>query len=154
MNGSVGSGFQECIDKSCRKTVMLTLLTTARYCIVKHDLIEEELTRSVIGAFFHVYNALGFGFFESVYAAALEHELRKRGHHVAREVSVQIRYKGIILGIQRLDMVVDDKLIVETKSTQELQNAAARQVYSYLRASNLMVGLLLHFGPEPGFIAL
>ena len=48
-------------------------------------------------------------------------------------------------------MVVDDKLIVETKSTQELNRAAARQVFSYLRASNLRVGLLFHFGPEPRF---
>ncbi len=119
--------------------------------MTKHELIEEKLTQSVIGAFFDVYNALGYGFFESVYATALERELTNRDHRVAREVSVQIPYKGIVLGIQRIDMIVDGKLIVETKSTQELQNAAARQVYSYLRASNLKVALLLHFGPEPKF---
>jgi GxxExxY protein len=117
----------------------------------KKELIEEKLTQSVIGAFFDVYNTLGYGFFESVYATALERELVARGHRVAREVSIQIPYKGIVLAIQRLDMIVDDKLIVETKSTNELQQAAARQVYSYLRASNLKVALLLHFGPEPRF---
>lgn len=117
----------------------------------KRELIEEKLTQSVIGAFFDVYNTLGYGFFESVYATALERALANRGHRVAREVSFQVSYKGHVLGIQRVDMIVDDKLIVETKSTQELQNAAARQVYSYLRASNLKVGLLLHFGPEPKF---
>lgn len=117
----------------------------------KRELIEEKLTQSVIGAFFEVYNTLGFGFFESVYATALEHELVKRGHRVAREVSFQVAYRGRVLGIQRVDMIVDEKLIVETKSTNELQNAAARQVYSYLRASNLKVGLLFHFGPEARF---
>ena len=86
--------------------------------MAKHNLIEEQLTHSVIGAFYEVYNKLGFGFLESIYITALEHELVKRGHRVAREVSFQITYEGHVLGIQRVDMVVDDKLIVETKSTQ------------------------------------
>ena len=57
-------------------------------------LIEEELTRSVIGAFYEVYNALGFGFLEHLYGAALERELRARGHQVGREAGVRIMYKG------------------------------------------------------------
>ena len=117
----------------------------------KHQLIEEPLTHSVIGAFFEVYNRLGYGFLESVYVSALEHVLAARGHRVAREVSIQISYKGHVLGIQRIDMIVDEQLVVETKSTQELHRAAPRQVYSYLHASHLRVGLLLHFGPEPRF---
>jgi GxxExxY protein len=58
-------------------------------------------------------------------------------------------YKGEELAYQRLDMIVDDVLIVEVKSTAELHKGAKRQVYNYLRATNLEVGLLLHFGPEP-----
>ena len=76
----------------------------------KRELIEERLTHSVVGAFYEVYNELGFGFLESIYITALEHELVKRGHCVAREVSFQITYAGHVLGIQRADMVVDDKL--------------------------------------------
>jgi len=114
-------------------------------------LIEEELTGSVIGAFFDVYNTLGYGFLEHVYALALERELLDRGHRVGREVSVNISYKGIILTSQRLDFVVDEKLVVDTKSTQTLPPFAARQLYNYLRATNLVIGLLLHFGPEPKF---
>ena len=114
-------------------------------------LIEEGLTRSVIGAFYNVYNTLGYGFLEHVYAMALERELLARGHRVGREVSVSIVYKGLRLTSQRLDLVVDEKLIVEAKSTQNLPAVAARQVYNYLRATNLAVGLLLHFGPEPKF---
>ena len=114
-------------------------------------LIEEELTRSVIGAFFDVYNTLGYGFLEHVYNMALERELLARGHRVGREVSVNIYYKGTILTSQRLDFIVDEKLTVESKSTEILPAKAKRQLYNYLRATNLAVGLLLHFGPEPKF---
>ena len=114
-------------------------------------LIEVELTRSVIGAFFEVYNTLGFGFFEHLYVMAVERELFARGHRVVRQVGVCIMYKGEELGTHRIDMLVDGKLVVETKSTYELHKAAHRQVYNYLKATNLEVGLLLHFGPEPKF---
>ena len=112
-------------------------------------LIDEKLTGAIIGAFYSVYRALGFGFLEHVYIMALDRELRARGHHVAREVSVQIMYKGEELCRQRLDMVVDEKVVVETKSTYELHPAAQRQLYNYLRATKLDVGLLFHFGREP-----
>ena len=118
------------------------------------DLVEEALTYSVIGAFFEVYNTLGFGFLEQFYVAALEWELRARGHRVARQVRVRVMYKGVELGQQRLDMVVDERLVVEVKSTAQLHKHAPRQVYNYLKGSQLEVGLLLHFGPEPAFYRL
>jgi GxxExxY protein len=116
-----------------------------------HELVEERLTGSVIGAFFEVYNNLGYGFLEHVYVMALERELIARKHRVAREVAVQVLYKGDPLAEQRLDMIVDRKLVVETKSTHELNKSANRQVYNYLRSTNLEVGLLLHFGPDARF---
>ena len=119
--------------------------------MARHKLLEERLTRSVIGAFFDVYNTLGFGFLEHVYVMALERELIARKHRVAREVAVPVFYKGHELAEQRLDMIVDEKLVVETKSTHELHRSANRQVYNYLRSTNLEVGLLLHFGPEAHF---
>lgn len=122
--------------------------------MTRGGLIEESLTNSVIGAFFEVYNALGFGFLEHLYRMALERELLARGHRVAREVGVRVMYKGDELGAQRLDMIVDEKLVVEIKSTYQLHKAAPRQVYNYLRATRLEVGLLLHFGPEPVFYRL
>jgi GxxExxY protein len=118
------------------------------------SLAEEELTRSIIGAFYRVHRALGFGFLEHVYGMALERELVSRGHRVGREVSVRIEYMGAELCAQRLDMVVDEKVVVEIKSTLELHRAAPRQLYNYLRASNLEVGLLLYFGREPEFYRL
>ncbi len=120
----------------------------------REELIEERLTWSIIGAFYRVYRTLGFGFLEHVYILALERELRARGHGVAREVSVDIMYNGEELCTQRLDMVVDDKVVIETKSTYELHPAAQRQLYNYLRATRLEVGLLFHFGREPEFYRL
>jgi GxxExxY protein len=122
--------------------------------MANHHLIEEQLTHSVIGAFYDVYNTLGFGFLELVYMSALERELRDRGHAVGREVYVPVLYKGAELARQRIDMIVDDRVLVEAKSTQELHKSAKRQVYNYLRATRLEVGLLLHFGPEPCFYRL
>ncbi len=115
----------------------------------RRELPYESLTRSVIGAFFDVYNKLGFGHFEQVYSMALERELRKRRHRVGREFSVNVYYDGEILCTERLDMVVDEVLVVEIKSTYELHPAARRQLFSYLHATKLEVGLLLHFGPKP-----
>ncbi len=114
-------------------------------------LLEEDLTRDIIGAFYEVYNALGYGFLEHVYVRAVERELTTRGHRVGREVAVQVSYKGEPLTTQRLDMLVDERVVVEIKAGAELPKLAKRQVYSYLRATNLEVGLLLHFGPDARF---
>lgn len=106
-------------------------------------------TRSVIGAFFEVYNLLGYGFLENVYAAALEQELRARGHRVGREFSVAILYKGRQIARQRLDMIVLGIIVVEIKAGVSLPQGALRQVFSYLRGTHLQIGLLFHFGPRP-----
>jgi GxxExxY protein len=114
-------------------------------------LLEESLTRSIIGAFYEVYNTLGFGFLEHLYVLAMEQELIARGHTVSRQVSVPVFYKGRQLGCQRLDMIVDDKVVLEIKSTFDLHPAAHRQLRSYLQGTKLQLGFLLHFGPEAKF---
>ncbi|GLC24900.1 GxxExxY protein [Roseisolibacter agri] len=119
--------------------------------MLRDGLRDEALTGSVIGAFYEVYNVLGFGLLEQLYGAALERELTARGHHVGREVSVAVTYKGEAIGCQRLDLLVDGRLVVEVKSTVVLAPAATRQLYNYLHATRLKIGLLLHFGPEPQF---
>lgn len=114
-------------------------------------LVDEALSRSVIGAFYEVYNTLRYGFVETVYVNALVQELGTRGHRVAREVTVRVMYKGQPIAIQRLDIVVGDRLVVEVKSTFDLHKASLRQLRSYLQATRYEVGLLLHFGPEARF---
>ena len=109
------------------------------------------MTRSIIAAFFEVYNQLGFGFLESVYAEALARELRRRGHKVEREVLIKVWYKGQLIARQRVDMLVDETVIVEIKAGLALPITGSRQLYNYLRGTDKEVGLLLHFGPEPRF---
>ncbi len=116
--------------------------------------VDDPLTASVIGAFYEVYNTLGFGFLERVYQKALERELRARGHDVNREYRAAVYYKGEVLEEQRVDMLVDQRLVVETKAASDLPKIARRQLYNYLRATRLELGLLLHFGPEPTFFRI
>ena len=111
-------------------------------------LAEEALTHSIIGAFFEVYNALGYGFLESVYVEALIRELRRRGHRVEREALVKVWYKGEIIARQRVDLLVDDRVIVEVKAGPQLPAIASRQLCNYLKGSDKEVGLLVFFGPD------
>jgi GxxExxY protein len=114
-------------------------------------LVEEALTHSVIRAFYDVHRELGFGFREYLYALALERELVARGHRVDREVGVMVYYRGEPLAWQTLDLIVDEKLVLETKAAERLHPGAMPQLFSYLCATNMEVGLLLHFGREPKF---
>lgn len=119
----------------------------------KHDttLVEQELTHEIIGSFYTVYNELGYGFLEKVYANGLSLELRRRNLHVDREVPVEVQYLGQPVGQFRMDVVVDHKVLVEIKSTSTVGDADRRQVFNYLRASALPIALLLHFGAKPDF---
>jgi GxxExxY protein len=114
-------------------------------------LFEEALTHKIIGAFFHVHNRLGHGFLESVYARALERELRKRGLHVAREVATDVYYESEVVGVFRADMLVESRVVVELKASRKLDPADVAQLLNYLRATELELGLLLHFGPRAAF---
>ena len=115
------------------------------------DFVEPELSRIIVGAFFQVYNDLGYGLSESLYAKALEVELQEQGCAVEREHLFEVVYRGREIGRQRLDMLVDRRVIVEVKSTEHLAYAAHRQLRSYVCASGLRLGILLHFGPKPAF---
>ena len=109
-------------------------------------LVDAALTRAVIGAFYDVYNALGHGFLESVYAAAVCREIARRGLRVEREVTVDVRYKGAVVAVFRADVLVESRLLLELKATPSLTSADRRQLLNYLRATGLELGLLLGFG--------
>jgi GxxExxY protein len=114
-------------------------------------LVDEELTGIVIGAFYAVYNKLGFGFLESVYSRALAIELRRRGLRVDREVPVLVYYEGEVVGRFRVDLLVESRLVLEIKAGRSLASTDRNQLLNCLRSSDLTVGLLLHFGPRPNF---
>jgi GxxExxY protein len=118
---------------------------------MRGELLEAELVHDIIGAFFTVYNYYGYGLSEGVYADALEIELRDRGHTVVRELRVPITYKGRHTRWQRLDFIVDNKVVVENKAGPVLLQRDHDQTVTYIRVTTFAVGLLLHFGPSPKF---
>jgi len=110
----------------------------------------KELTARIIRVFFEVYNELGFGFLESVYAEALASAFREAGLTVEREMPLEVRFRGRVVGQFRADLVVGGAVLVETKACPSLHPAHNAQVLNYLRATVLEIGLLLNFGPRPG----
>jgi GxxExxY protein len=112
-------------------------------------MLHREITQKIIDAFFISYNKLGCGFSEAIYAAALTHELVKAGLRVDREVKAVVHYDDVTLGTVRLDMIVERKIVVETKALRTLPEDVEDQVFNYLRATTLEVGLLLNYGPRP-----
>ena len=113
--------------------------------------MEGRLTGEVIRLFLRVFDRLGFGFLESVYANALALELEAAGIPFEREVPIDVWYKGKRVGQFRLDLLVDARVVVELKATRLLADPDRRKLLNYLRCSELEVGLLLHFGPKPSF---
>src|SRR3954462_2533641 len=114
-------------------------------------LLEEELTREIIGAFYDVYNTLGFGFLENIDKRAMEIALVKRHLSVNREFPIEVYYDGQQIGFHRIDMFVNRRVVVEVKATYKLVYEDKLQLMSYLTAMKLEVGLLLHFGPRAEF---
>lgn len=113
------------------------------------DLKHKDVTDGIIGAFYHVYNALGYGFLEKVYENALSHELKLRGFMVAVQEPIAVWYKGVAVGEYFADLLVNRCVIVELKSGVGLSTAHEAQLINYLKATGMEVGLLLNFGPKP-----
>lgn len=105
----------------------------------------DDCTGRVIGAALAVHRELGPGFLESIYQRALECELAARGIRFESQVAVHVRFRGEAIGLHRLDLVVDRAVVVELKSVGALLDAHLAQLPSYLRASELRLGLLLNF---------
>jgi GxxExxY protein len=109
-------------------------------------LTENEIARQVVDAAFHVHTRLGPGLLESVYQAVLAHELRKRGLSVETEVPIPVRYEGLELEIGfRADMIVNDKVIIELKSVEQIAPVHPKQLLTYLRLADKRLGLLINF---------
>jgi GxxExxY protein len=109
-------------------------------------LLHEHITHQIIGAFFEVYNTLGHGFLESVYAEAMTVELAARHMPFQREWPFPVIYKGTRIGVARADLVVANSVVVELKAVDRIAGAHDAQLFNYLKASKLQVGLILNFG--------
>jgi GxxExxY protein len=114
-------------------------------------LAAHHTTHAILGAFYYVYNQLGYGFVESVYQHALGNTLERTGHSVAREAPLTVTFENRVVGVFRADLIVDQCVIVETKAVEQLARAHEAQLLNYLHASRLPVGLLLNFGPRATF---
>ena len=105
----------------------------------------EELSRRIIGAAIEIHRVLGPGFLENIYEEAFKLQLSKVGLHYDSQKEVKIEYLGEKTGLHRIDMIVENEIIVELKAVKELSDIYLAQVLSYLRAANLKVGLLINF---------
>ena len=110
---------------------------------------ENEIATIVVDTAFKIHNALGPGLFESVYEAALDFELRKRGLRIAQQVGLPVRYESVRLELGfRVDLIVEDKVIVEIKSIEAIAAVHKKQLLTYLRLMDLHLGLLINFNVE------
>lgn len=106
----------------------------------------NELTHTIIGAAIRVHAALGPGLLESAYRACLRHELRLLGVRVESEVPVPVIYRGLRIDIgYRLDLLVEDQVVVECKTVSRLSTLFEAQLLSHLRLKKLPAGLLINF---------
>jgi len=108
-----------------------------------------ELTERIIAAFYEVYNTLGWGFLEKVYHLSLLHELRKRGLVAEPNAKIEVFYDGVRVGEYFADLLVENSVILELKSVEQLSPAHESQLLNYLKATDTEVGLLLNFGSKP-----
>jgi GxxExxY protein len=115
------------------------------------ELLHGSVTKDIIGAFYSVYNAVGYGLPESAYQRALLVELGLRGVETEREVPFTVRYKAVVIGDYRTDLIVANTVVVECKVAEKIIPAHEMQLLTYLRATELSVGLILNFGPSPTF---
>ncbi len=108
--------------------------------------LEQKLTRQIIGAAIEVHQHLGPGLLESVYELCLVRELADRGLTVQRQVELPVRYKNVLLDCDyRVDLVVNDRVVVELKAVETVHPIHEAQLMTYLRLSGKRVGLLINF---------
>jgi GxxExxY protein len=131
----------------------------ARCCPIGHGhvrspdtaLLEKELTGKIIGVFYEVYNEIGPGFPEFVYRRAMAIALALAGLSVVAEAHLPIWFRGHRIVKFQADLVVEDRVIVEVKSSADVNEFHNIQLTNYLRATDIEVGLLLNFGKRAEF---
>ncbi len=109
----------------------------------------NQITGEILDVAYKIYTDLGPGLFESVYESLLENALKKRDFQVKRQYPIQFVYDGIVVeqGF-RVDLFVEDKVVIELKSVETLQPIHKKQVLTYLRIMKLPLGILINFGAD------
>jgi GxxExxY protein len=108
---------------------------------------ENEIAKEIVDAAYHIHVKLGPGLLESAYESVLDYELRQRGLRVSRQQPMPLHYQEVDLDVgYRADLIVEDKVIIELKSVDELAPVHKKQLLTYLKLSGLRLGLLINFG--------
>ncbi|HEY3415963.1 MAG TPA: GxxExxY protein [Armatimonadota bacterium] len=113
---------------------------------LKGDVLYPELSFQIMQVMFDVHNCLGPGFSEDIYEKAVCLEFSARGIPYEEQKPYQIYFKGQLVGTYRLDLIVDNKIILELKAVSALQDIHKQQVISYLKATGLHLGIVINFG--------
>ena len=110
---------------------------------------ENQIATAVVDAAFKIHTTLGPGLFESIYETILEYELQKRGLRVAHQIPLPVQYEEVRLALGfRVDLIIDGKVIIEVKSVEALAPVHKKQLLTYLRLTDLRLGLLINFNVE------
>jgi GxxExxY protein len=112
------------------------------------DHLYEEITKCIIGAAFSVHNALGKGLHEKTYENALVHKIRALGLKVEQQKSLPVLFEDVVVGSQRIDMLVEGVVLVEVKSVGTMSQNHVSQVLGYLKNTNIQLGLIINFGTK------
>ena len=117
--------------------------------IKRKQVTENEIAKEVVDAAYRVHTKLGPGLFESVYEVTLAYELRKRGLQVVRQEPIAVEYDSIRFDEGfRADVIVEDEVILELKSVENVSRSHKKQLLTYLRLADKRLGLLINFGGE------
>jgi len=114
----------------------------------EENYLYSDITHKIIGCAMKVHSILGSGFQEVIYQRCLAIEMNKQDLIFARELEMLIFYEGIKVGKRRVDFLVEDKVMVETKAMSQIENSHLAQTINYLEAYKLEIGLLLNFGAK------
>jgi GxxExxY protein len=110
---------------------------------------ENEVSGIIVDAAMYIHRTLGPGLLESVYEAILKHELEKRGLKVERQVPVAVHWEDVHIDVGfRADLIVESLVVVELKSVEKIVNVHKKQLLTYLRLTDLRLGLVLNFGAD------
>jgi len=110
---------------------------------------ENEIAKEIVDAAYKIHTTLGPGLFESVYETVMAHELKNRGLKVVRQQAIPVTWENVHLEAGfRADLIVEDKVIIEIKSVENLAPVHRKQLLTYLRLTGLKLGLLINFDTE------
>ena len=112
------------------------------------EIIEKELSFKIIEAAIEVHKQLGPGYAENLYEEALKIELQQRGYRVDQQKKFEVKYKDQTIGLHVLDMVIEDRVILELKAVSDILPIHLQQALGYLKSTGLPLALVINFGAE------